>query len=319
MEVMVEIEKTIGEFYLQTSFTAEAGAIFGLLGESGCGKSMTLKCIAGIETPDKGRILLNGRTLFDSERGINLRPQKRKIGYLFQDYALFPNLTVWENIAIVLKDKKQTQQYIEQFYLSGLEKHNPSMLSGGQKQRCALARMMASKPELVLLDEPFSAVDRNLKWNLELQIMEILEEIKKPVIFVSHDRDEIYHFCHKIGILEQGSMREVGEREEIFAHPKTVAAAKIMGCENLFSIPGSRDSYVGIPSEAVRPALPGEEAQIRGWVEKIFCEKDEMIFVIMTEQGRFWYRTSREQKDVKRVGEEIGFWIDRTKIWYLSM
>ena len=177
---------------------------------------MTLKCIAGIETPDRGKIILNERILFDSEKKINLIPQKRKVGYLFQDYALFPNMTVEQNIRIVLQKGDRIQDYLEQFYLSGLENHYPSMLSGGQKQRCALARMMAAKPELLLFDEPFSALDKSLKWNLELQILELLDQMNKPVIFVTHNKDEIDHLCEKVGILSKGQMKRIRNKRRDF-------------------------------------------------------------------------------------------------------
>ena len=156
MAIEVAIKKKIGNFCLDVAFSA-GEEMFALLGASGCGKSMTLKCIAGIETPDEGKIILNGRTLFDSEKKINLIPQKRKVGYMFQDYALFPNMNVEKNIMAGMGRKPQkeiVQDYIRRFRLEGLEHHLPRQLSGGQKQRVALARMMASQPEILLLDEP---------------------------------------------------------------------------------------------------------------------------------------------------------------------
>ena len=169
MSLVVDIRKSLGDFRLDVSFTAEDG-VMGILGPSGCGKSMTLRCIAGVEKPDEGRIELDGVTLFDSARGINLRPQRRRVGYLFQNYALFPNMTVRQNILCGLrheKDRAKREQlmseYIELMQLGGLEGHYPSQLSGGQQQRVALVRILVNRPRLLMLDEPFSALDSHLR------------------------------------------------------------------------------------------------------------------------------------------------------------
>ena len=151
---------------LEADFEQEEGCM-GILGASGCGKSMTLKCIAGIETPDSGRICLDGQVLFDSEKKINQKPQKRQVGFLFQNYALFPTMTVEENIGCGVRDrslrKQIVREQIQRFQLQGLENLKPSQLSGGQQQRTALARMLAGQPRLILLDEPFSALDSFLR------------------------------------------------------------------------------------------------------------------------------------------------------------
>lgn len=238
MAIEVCIKKKFPDFCLDVEFQAEE-EIFGVLGESGCGKSLTLKCIAGIETPDEGRIVLNGRTLFDSEKGVNLSPRERRVGYLFQDYALFPNMTVEENIAVGVGGKPKSElvrTYIERFFLKGLEKKYPSMLSGGQKQRAAIARMMITKPEIVLLDEPFSAIDSYLKWQLEQQVLDWLEQVHLTTLLVSHNRDEIYRLCEKIGIIHEGQMQVCGTKKEIFQNPGTVSAAILTGCKNIAEV-----------------------------------------------------------------------------------
>ena len=240
MSIEVAIKKKIGSFSLDVSFSA-GEEMFALLGASGCGKSMTLKCIAGIETPDEGKIVLNGRTLFDSEKKINLIPQKRKVGYMFQDYALFPNMTVEKNIMAGMgknPEKSIVQDYIRRFRLEGLENHLPRQLSGGQKQRVALARMMASQPEILLLDEPLSALDSFLKWQVEEELQDLLSEIGKTVLFVSHSRDEVYHLCDRVCVLEKGHIETVQEKKEFFANPVTQAAARISGCRNI--VPAKR-------------------------------------------------------------------------------
>ena len=235
MSIEVNIKKTIGNFHLESEF--EAGQeIFALLGASGCGKSMTLKCIAGIETPDEGRIVINGRVVFDSAKRINLPPRKRKVGYMFQDYALFPNMTVEENIMSGMGKKPpmdKVREYVERFQLTGLEKRLPSQISGGQKQRVALARMMASQPEILLLDEPLSALDSYLKWQMEEELLEMLSQVHKTVLFVSHSRDEVYHLCHRVCLVNKGRIETIQEKKEFFRNPRTVAAARISGCRNI--------------------------------------------------------------------------------------
>lgn len=175
MSLFVEIEKQLGNFHLDVRFQAETETL-ALLGASGCGKSMTLKCIAGIMTPDRGRIVLNGRVLFDSEARIDLPPQQRRVGYLFQNYALFPTMTVEKNILCGIRSGSKAEKAaalsatLHRFRLEGLEKRYPAQLSGGQQQRVALARILCSQPEVILLDEPFSALDSYLKWDLELKL-----------------------------------------------------------------------------------------------------------------------------------------------------
>ena len=149
MALHVDIEKTLGSFHLKVKFEA-GNHVLALLGASGCGKSMTLKCIAGIETPDRGRIVLDGTTLFDSEERVNLPPQRRRVGYLFQQYALFPNMTVAQNIACGVREKKDARAQVEEMiwamHLEGLEHKKPHQLSGGQQQRAALARILVNAP-----------------------------------------------------------------------------------------------------------------------------------------------------------------------------
>ena len=169
--IYVDIEKNFGKFNLKTKFEFD-NEIMGLLGASGSGKSLTLKCIAGIEKPDKGRIILNDRVLFDSEKKINISPKDRKIGYLFQDYALFPNMNVYENIKVGIRERenfdKLIMEKLEEMRISHLKDKKIYEISGGEKQRVALARLLINKPEIILLDEPFSALDDYLKWKIEL-------------------------------------------------------------------------------------------------------------------------------------------------------
>lgn len=235
MSLKVNIKKRLGNFNLDVAFETERG-VFAILGASGCGKSMTLKCIAGIETPDEGRIELNGRILYDSAKKINLTPQKRRVGYMFQDYALFPNMTVEQNIKAGMgkhPEEEKVRSYINRFRLEGLEKHYPAQLSGGQKQRVAMARMIASEPDILLLDEPFSALDSYLKWELEQEMRDMLAEVQKPVLFVSHNRDEVYRLCSMVSCIDHGKMEVIEETKEFFHNPKTKTAAVLSGCKNI--------------------------------------------------------------------------------------
>lgn len=235
MSLKVNIKKRLGNFNLDVAFETERG-VFAILGASGCGKSMTLKCIAGIETPDEGRIELNGRILYDSAKKINLTPQKRRVGYMFQDYALFPNMTVEQNIKAGMgkhPEEKKVRSYINRFRLEGMEKHYPAQLSGGQKQRVAMARMIASEPDILLLDEPFSALDSYLKWELEQEMRDMLAEVQKPVLFVSHNRDEVYRLCSMVSCIDHGKMEVIEKTKEFFHNPKTKTAAVLSGCKNI--------------------------------------------------------------------------------------
>lgn len=206
----VQIYKKLAEFDLDISFQVNDN-ILGLMGASGSGKSMTLKCIAGIEMPDQGRIVLNGCVLFDSEKKINVPIQKRNVGYMFQSYALFPNMNVYENISVGLRARKVkdvdivVQKVMQQFRIFELASRYPKQLSGGQRQRVALARLMAYEPDVLLLDEPFSALDEDLKKDL-LQELKSELQISKPVIFVSHDKEEVNYLCDLKYKIKQGEI-----------------------------------------------------------------------------------------------------------------
>lgn len=207
----VQIYKKLAEFDLDVSFQVDDN-ILGFMGASGSGKSMTLKCIAGIETPDQGRIVLNDRVLFDSEKKINVPIQKRNVGYMFQSYALFPNMNVYENISVGLRARKVkdvdivVQKVMQQFRVFELASRYPKQLSGGQRQRVALARLMAYEPDVLLLDEPFSALDEDLKEDL-LQELKSELQISKPVIFVSHNKEEVNYLCDLKYKIKQGKIR----------------------------------------------------------------------------------------------------------------
>jgi molybdate transport system permease protein len=237
MSLEVAIEKKVAGFRLAVEFTAD-GVPLGLLGPSGSGKTMTLRAIAGLETPDRGRIVLQGRVLFDSEQHINLPPRARRIGLLFQNYALFPHLNVAENIAFGLRqlpDAEKNRRVADQLaaaHLDGLAERYPTTLSGGEQQRVALARALATEPAALLLDEPFSALDTHLRSALERHLRETLGNYGGSTLFVSHNLEEAYRVCEKLVVLANGSVAAQGPKEEIFRHPPTLEVARVTGCKN---------------------------------------------------------------------------------------
>jgi len=249
----VDIQKTLGAFTLKVSFNTTDG-VTGILGASGCGKSMTLRCIAGIDKPDLGRITLNDVTLFDSEKGINLPPQERGVGYLFQSYALFPNMTVKKNILCGLYHEKDKQKrggmlgdIIKLLKLEGLEKHFPSQLSGGQQQRAALARILVNKPNLLMLDEPFSALDSHLRGQLQIQMKKILDCYGGSVLLVTHNRDEAYNLCGRIALMDAGTILTLKPAKELFANPESVTGAMITGCKNICAAKKTGENKAEVP------------------------------------------------------------------------
>lgn len=280
MKLCVDIEKKLENFDLKVNFETD-GEIFALFGASGCGKTFTLKCIAGVEAPDRGIIRLGDRVLFDSEAGINMPARKRCIGYLFQDYALFPHMTVMENIYCV--GRNRAEEYIKKFYLSGKENVYPSHLSGGEKQRAAIARMLAASPDLIMFDEPLSAVDSYLKSELETEILKAAEELGGQALIVSHDRGEIYRISERIAVMENGRVSVLQAKKELFEKPGSVTAARLTGYENISRIQlNSNGSYIAVDwGITVRPprghscryaALKSEDIKV--FVKKPKCGND---------------------------------------------
>lgn len=267
MSLRAEIHKKLGAFSLDVSLETQDG-VLGLLGASGCGKSMTLKCIAGIEKPDSGYIELDGTVLFDSTHGIDLPPQKRRVGYLFQNYALFPNMTVRQNILCGLKWEKRRdvrersyRNVVELLQLEQLQKHRPHQLSGGQAQRTALARILVNEPKLLLLDEPFSALDSHLREKLQIELRDLLKRYGREVLLVTHSRDEAYHMCRQIAVMHEGSVLTQQETHALFADPQSIQAAMLTGCKNVVSAQKTGEHTVFVPDWGVslQTAMPVRE------------------------------------------------------------
>ncbi|HEY9636797.1 MAG TPA: molybdate ABC transporter permease subunit [Coleofasciculaceae cyanobacterium] len=259
--LFVDIENQLADFQLDVSFSANEHPL-GLLGGSGAGKSMILRCIAGIETPTRGRIVLNGRVLFDSERGINIPSRDRRIGFLVQNYALFPHLTVAQNIGFGLPKgtsasgiKQQVEAQLATVQLQGLADRYPHQLSGGQQQRVALARALASQPEALLLDEPFSALDTYLRSQLEQQLISRLATYQGETLFVTHNLEEAYRVCQDLLVLSGGSAIAYGPKQDIFERPPTFSVAQLTGCKNF-------SRAVGIASQEVEASDWGTSLRV---------------------------------------------------------
>ena len=262
MSLYVDIRKKYNGFALEVSFSSEEGTM-ALLGASGSGKSMTLKCIAGLISPDAGVIKMDGRVLFDSAAKIDLRPQERGVGYLFQSYALFPNMTVRQNIGIAYRGKPAEKDadidaLLARYGIAELRDRYPVQLSGGEQQRAALARLFASKPRAVLLDEPFSALDAFLRESMQAELRRVIREYDGNVVLVTHSRDEAYRIADGLVILDNGRPAAAGAVREVFANPGNVRAARVTGCKNISAIEktGERSFFAkdwGIGLETAEP------------------------------------------------------------------
>ena len=251
MSFSVKIFKDFGSFQLDIDISSSGS--LALLGASGSGKTLTLKCIAGIIKPDRGRIVVNDHVLFDSEKKINLPPQQRNVGYMFQSYALFPNMSVKKNIALgckeIDKEKKLAlvDDMIKLFQLENVQELYPKQISGGQQQRCALARILIGNPDILLLDEPFSALDEHLRTNLEMELKSILSSYKGDVIIVTHNRDEAYLLSQNTAIISKGTDIVLDETKELFNNPKYLSAALITGCKNIYKVERIDDHTLYVP------------------------------------------------------------------------
>ncbi len=238
MSLFLDIKKRYPGFMLDMQLKAGEERV-ALLGASGCGKSCTLRCIAGVETPDEGRIVVNGVTFFDSAAGVNLSPQERKCALLFQNYQLFPNMTVADNVCAGVKGvgdaaarKKLAESYLGIFGLADFADRYPARLSGGQQQRVALARMVAAHPGIFMFDEPMSALDSYLKSALEQNMLDLFDVCNRTVLYVSHDIDEACRLCQRICVMHDGHVEEVGSVEDVVRRPQTLAALRLTGCKN---------------------------------------------------------------------------------------
>lgn len=268
--IYADIHKKIGNFSLDVLIESDAKRI-GILGASGSGKSMTLRSIAGIEEVDSGHIEVNGRVLFDSDNRTNLKPQKRNVGYMFQNYALFPAMTVLKNVMAGLRGRSDenvtaAKDMLRRFRMDGYADRLPGELSGGQQQRVALARIMVTEPELILLDEPFSALDGYLRDKMQVEMLEMLEGYPGQVVMVSHSRDELYRFSEELFVLQQGRILRHGNTKDVFRNPRSVEAARLTGCKNFSSARVPDEHTIEAADWGITLTL---KDSVPGWVRNI--------------------------------------------------
>ena len=249
----IDAVRKLENFTLQVSLKTAQGAA-GLLGPSGAGKSMTLRMIAGVTTPDSGRIVLNDRILFDSTTGQNVPAAQRRIGVVFQDYALFPHLTVADNVGFGLRGlskedrRARVNQQLTTMQIAYLANRYPKEISGGQRQRVAIARCMAINPDALLFDEPFAALDPHLRRQTEEQLRTTLADFKGAVVFVTHDMEEAFRFCTDLLVLDGGKVIASGPKHQLFENPGTVAAARLTGCKNIVPALARGANEVSVPT-----------------------------------------------------------------------
>jgi molybdate ABC transporter permease protein len=270
--LIVNMQKRLANFDLNLAFNVPESTL-GILGGSGMGKSMLMRCIAGMETPTSGQIILNGRVLFDAKQGINVPSRDRKVGFLVQNYALFPHMTVAQNIAFGLAkslSKREIQQRVnpqlQAVQLAGYGDRYPHQLSGGQQQRVALARLLASEPEVILLDEPFSALDTHLRNQMEQLMIGQLRSFRGVSLFVTHNLEEAYRVCDQLLVLQSGQAIAYGAKHDIFERPGMVSVAQLTGCKNISAATPITDQAIlatdwGIRLHAIEP-LPRHFAYV---------------------------------------------------------
>jgi molybdate transport system ATP-binding protein len=252
----VNVKKTLPGFDLDVGFSIEQ-EILAILGPSGSGKTMTLQCIAGLLKPDKGLIKLNGKVLLDSDRRINLVPQKRRVGFVFQNYALFPHLTVRDNIGYGIRHlpkpdiHQRVMQLLDTMHLKELGARFPRQLSAGQQQRVALARAIAPEPEVLLLDEPFSALDAQVKERLELELMNLQNYYRGHILFVTHNLEEGYKLASKIAVYESGRIIQCDFKNRVIKLPANRTVARLTGVRNIM-----KGTVKTVEGSAVQVAVP---------------------------------------------------------------
>lgn len=328
MSLCVDVHKKLNSFSLdmQAEF---ANAPTAVIGASGSGKSMLLRCIAGIITPDSGKIVSNHMVWYDSCARISLPPQRRRAGYLFQQYALFENKTVAANIMLGMKgtkaEKKQACAVLmERFQLTSLAGHYPPQLSGGQKQRTALARMLAAKPDILLLDEPFSALDIYLRGQVRQQMAAVLEQHTGVSLLVTHDFSEAMQLCPVAVVVSDGRIVERGSCRTLWQAPKTRACAELTGMRNFFPIPREMKiategtGCLGIRPEDLHPARERDAVVFTGTVKRVLPGIHSDQIVLEVSDGELLWDMAHGAAPLPQPGRQISLSAAQEHVHILS-
>ena len=292
-----------------------------LFGPSGCGKTTILRCLAGLERPERGRIMFGGDTWFEAARRVSLPPQSRRVGYLFQDYALFPHLTVEQNVGYgVARPRRMREEIVagmvDRFGLRGMERRRPGELSGGQQQRVALARAMASGPRLLLLDEPLSALDGPTREPLRRELRELLRSMNVPAVVVTHDRVEAMTLADQVVVLHEGAVRQAGTVEEVFGRPADLTVAQIVGVETVVRgrVVAAEGGLVTVAAgaamtvvHAVADVEIGAEVDVCVRAEDVMLQKQPPSEVSGRNRLRAVVRSVAQEGPLVRVSLDCGF------------
>lgn len=322
-----DINKTYAGYQASNhvSFGIEQGKLIALLGPSGSGKTTILRMIAGLETPDSGEIVIDGKVVN------NIPASERGIGFVFQNYALFRYMTVYDNIAFGLNVKKENKKYIDErvhellklISLDGLEKRYPSQLSGGQRQRVAFARALAPNPHLLLLDEPFAAIDAKVRQELRSWLKEMIEKLGITSIFVTHDQDEAIEVADEIIITNKGYIEQKGTPLEIYQNPQTAFAASFFGQTSQITNYQSFHSFPkvdNVDKAIIRPEFVkvSKKNEVRrfgpsaseGIVERVSFRGDSLELLVNVNDNQIIAKRGLEEKSIA-VGEKVDVFIYR--------
>lgn len=291
-----------------------------LFGPSGCGKTTLLRCLAGLTRPDNGIIEFQGHTWFAADRRVSLSPQKRDIGFLFQEYALFPHLSVTDNIGYGLRDHsselrhQRVSEMLSLFDLKGLERRLPRQVSGGQQQRVALARVLARRPKLLLLDEPLSALDALLRDQLRGELRRVLNELGIPCVVVTHDRVEAIALADRVAVMEAGAIQQIGSVQDVFTRPRNAALARLVGVETIVSgeiaevVEGLATVLVGaIRLLAVAPIGPAKQVHVCIKGEDVSLQKGSFGSSSVRNHLTATIKSLTPEGPLVRVGLDCGF------------
>lgn len=314
--IELKIKKKFRDFDLDIDIKTDK-KVLGLLGRSGCGKSVTLKMVAGLIKPDSGKIVVDKKVFFDSENKINLSPKDRNIGFMFQNSALFPHLTILENVMISMgkRDKKIAEELLDRFHVLELKDKYPNKISGGQRQRAALARMMSINPRMILLDEPFSSLDSNTSFKSEMEVSSFLKETGLSTIFVSHNRNEAYRMTNEIAVIENGKVVDFGPKDVLMKNPKTVGSAILLGYKNILEKNGSKI----ILNERNFSKIKSENSlEIIGIVKSVLEDLEKYTIILETENEKIYVEKSISEEFLNfhqfSIGKEVTLYYPIDKI-----